>query len=130
VDIWEGSGPHIQAFPCSPGAQNQQWIYNITDHSVRGAQHPDSCLSLTSVVPSGIREVWAGPLADGSSAVVLLNRHDTKTLPITANWIDIGLSGSAMVRDLWAHNNIGTFSTSYTANIAPHSVQFLRITPQ
>ena len=35
-------------------------------------------------------EVWAGPLADGSKAVILLNRG-TEMAIITAEWSDIGL---------------------------------------
>ena len=38
----------------------------------------------------GTSEVWAGPLSDGSKAVILLNRGDS-TVHITAEWSDIGL---------------------------------------
>ena len=36
-------------------------------------------------------EVWAGPLADGSVALILLNRHILFSSTITAHWQDIGL---------------------------------------
>ena len=39
-------------------------------------------------------EVWAGPLANGSVAVVLLNRHILFSGSITAHWEDIGLSAN------------------------------------
>ncbi len=41
----------------------------------------------------GSSEVWAGPLSDGSKAVILLNRGGSAVL-ITAQWSDIGLKDS------------------------------------
>ena len=40
-------------------------------------------------------EIWAGPLSDGSKAVILLNRGSTTT-SITAQWSDIGWDNSAV----------------------------------
>lgn len=84
----------------------------------------------TKVSSDGIRDVWAGPLADGSFAVILLNRGFTTT-SITASWSDIGLppSQKATVRDLWAHKDIGTMSGSVTASVESHGVAMYRITP-
>ena len=42
---------------------------------------------------SGSTEVWACPLADGSKAVILLNRG-TQMATITAEWSDIGLDNT------------------------------------
>jgi alpha-galactosidase len=75
--------------------------------------------------------VWAGPLSGGSQAVVLLNRGDSNSEQITVNWTDISfpVDHSAVVRDLWAHKDIGTFTGSYTSpNIDPHAVMMLNIT--
>ena len=43
----------------------------------------------------GTSEIWAGPLSDGSKAVILLNRGDS-TVDITAQWSDIGWDNSAV----------------------------------
>ena len=43
-------------------------------------------------------EVWAGPLADGSKAVILLNRG-TEMATITAEWSDIGLDNTMVCKD-------------------------------
>jgi alpha-galactosidase len=76
-------------------------------------------------------EIWAGPLSGGSQAVVLLNRGDGGSSQITVNWKDIGFptDHSAVVRDLWARKDIGTFTGSYTSpDIDPHAVMMLNIT--
>lgn len=47
------------------------------DGTVR-SKHTGKCLTLRSKL-----EIWAGPLSNGSQAVVLLNRGDTGNEPIT-----------------------------------------------
>ena len=71
-------------------------------------------------------QVWSKKLHDGSVAVVLLNRSGSSS-NITVNWSSIGLTGSASVRDIWAHTNQGSFANSYTANVASHGVAMLII---
>ncbi len=73
-------------------------------------------------------QVWSKKLQGGNVAVVLLNRN-TSSANITANWSNIGISGSASVRDLWSHSNVGSFNGSYTANVAGHGVVMLKISP-
>ena len=53
------------------------------------------------VAKDGDLEVWARPLADGAYAVGLFNRG-ASTSKVTARWNDIGINGTARVRDLWA----------------------------
>ena len=78
----------------------------------------------------GDLEVWARPLADGTRAVILLNRG-VKEAQVTVNWADIGYPKTleAKVRDLWQHKDAGTFKGSYTAPVAGHGVAMIRITP-
>jgi len=75
-------------------------------------------------------EVWAGPLANGDVAVVLVNLA-THWQPISVNWTTVGFSspdGHGYVRDLWAHKTFGPFSAGYTAPVVlPESVAFLRV---
>jgi alpha-galactosidase len=73
-------------------------------------------------------QVWSKVLStSGQRAVLLLNRTSS-TANITVNWSDLGLaSGSAQVRDLWAHTTRGNFSNSYTASVASHGVVMLKI---
>ncbi|OAB43046.1 NPCBM/NEW2 domain-containing protein [Paenibacillus antarcticus] len=79
------------------------------------------------VVKNGDKEVWAKPLENRSSgAVALFNRSNSAT-NITVNWNDLGISGSASVRDLWAHQDKGSFSSLYTANVPAHGIIVLKI---
>lgn len=79
-----------------------------------------------SEASSGL-QVWSKVLSgSGQRAVALLNRTGS-TANITVNWNDIDLTGSAQVRDLWAHSSLGSFSTSYTASVPSHGVVMLKI---
>ncbi|MBP2629607.1 MAG: alpha-galactosidase [Firmicutes bacterium] len=74
-------------------------------------------------------EVWCKPLgmAGTTKAVALLNRN-AAAANITVNWADIGLTGSATVRDLWAKTDRGSFSDSYTVSIPAHGTVMLKVT--
>ena len=82
----------------------------------------------TKVSDSNGLQVWAKRLQGGSVAVVLLNRNGSSS-NITVNWSSIGISGSASVRDLWSHSNVGSFNGSYTANVASTGAVMLKISP-
>ena len=60
------------------------------------------------VFQDGEREVYNKPLADGTTAVLLLNKGDEKA-DITVHWEKVGLSGSQPVRDLWSREDLGEF---------------------
>jgi alpha-galactosidase len=71
------------------------------------------------------------PSPSPSQAVLLLNRADSGSEEITVKWSDIGfpVDHPAVVRDLWAHKDIGIFTGSYTSpNIDSHAVMMLNIT--
>ena len=74
-------------------------------------------------------QVWLKPLRDGSRAVVLLNRS-TAPDSITASWWRLRLpTGPALVRDLWAHADLGPFTGKFTALVPPHGAVMVRISP-
>jgi alpha-galactosidase len=75
-------------------------------------------------------EVWAKELADGSRAVALLNR-DTTAATVTVSWPEIGYTArlEAVVRDLWAHRDVGRMRGRYTATVPGHAAVMVRITP-
>ncbi|CAF0941120.1 unnamed protein product [Adineta ricciae] len=125
LDVYNFDGPSVEAFTCNK-QDNQMWIWNTSDKTVR-SKHNGECLIVQQEL-----EVWAGSLFDGSQAVVLLNRGDSGSEPITVQWTDIGFSReqSASVRDLWARKDIGSFTQNYTSpNINSHAVMMLKITP-
>lgn len=125
LDAYNYTGPVVDAYTCNQ-QDNQKWIWSSTDGTVQSKQTGD-CLTLKAQL-----EIWAGALSDDSQAVVLLNRVDSGSEPITVQWTDIGFPANhpAVVRDLWARKDLGTFTGNYTSpNIDHHSVMMLKITP-
>lgn len=77
----------------------------------------------------GRLQVWAKPLAGkGRVAALLLNRGSAPER-ITAAWTDLGLAaGPALVRDLWAHKDLGSHDASFSATVRPHGAVMALIT--
>ncbi len=77
----------------------------------------------------GELSVWAKPLNEaGAVAVALLNRSDTAA-KMTARFADVGLwEGPAEVRDLWAHEDLGTFTGQFTTRVPSHAAVVVKIT--
>ncbi len=76
-------------------------------------------------------ERWIGQLPDGDWVVALFNRADdatpvNKTLDFAST---LGLTQPAQVRDLWTHQDLGTFA-SWTTSLGPHGSSLVRVTPQ
>jgi hypothetical protein len=79
------------------------------------------------VLVEGRLEIYNKPLSDGTTAVLLLNKGDV-TSDITVTWDMIGLTGAQPVRDLWAREDLGEFTDSFTAEgLAQHEHRMLKI---
>lgn len=75
------------------------------------------------------QQVWYSPNADGSYTVALFNLGRTDA-DVSVNWSDLGLTGGASVRDLWAGKNLGKFDTAFTGKDVPiHGTRLLTVTP-
>jgi alpha-galactosidase len=81
-----------------------------------------------NVVLEGNTPVWAQNLCDGTYYVALFNLNDSAT-QVSVNWTNLGFTGTASVRDLWAHQNLGNLSTGYTATLNAHASALLHVTP-
>lgn len=124
VGLYHAVGPHIATQPCDY-QDEQTWEFDPVDGTVRNKRN-DLCLTVEPEL-----EIWASPLSNGSKAVLLFNRGNTGSEPITVKWSDIELpvNQPAIVRDLWAHQDLGTFTGNYTSpNIDAHAVMMLKIT--
>ncbi|CAF2100474.1 unnamed protein product [Rotaria magnacalcarata] len=76
-------------------------------------------------------EIWAGPLTDGSKAVLAFNRAHIINQTISVLFPDLGWKSTSRVkvRDLWLHKDLGEFQGNYTAfNIESHGAQMLKMT--
>jgi alpha-galactosidase len=73
------------------------------------------------------REIYNKPLADGTTAVLLLNKGREKA-DITVRWEKIGLSGAQPVRDLWARKDLGEFEDSFTGQgLGQHEHRMIKV---
>lgn len=80
---------------------------------------------------SDIAVTWAKPLLDGSIAVGLFNLGERDGRRIAVAWETLGLHDRrpCKVRDLWAHEDLGTHTGSFVARVDRHDVMMLRLTP-
>lgn len=76
-------------------------------------------------------EVWAKPLADGSVAVGLFNRHEsnTRNIFIALEALAIHDRRPCRVIDCFSGEELGTFTRQYGAQVPPHEVKLVRVVP-
>lgn len=79
-------------------------------------------------VKLGDTEIWVRSLADGSQAVVLLNRSAERR-KIRLDWSALHLPSYVTldVRDLWLRQDRPKATESLEAEVAPHAVAFLKV---
>jgi alpha-galactosidase len=70
---------------------------------------------------SGSLEIWTRPLANGNTAVLLLNRG-LASAPMTYTF-----TGASGIRDLWENKNLGIFNGSFTAEVPAHGAVMLLV---
>lgn len=80
------------------------------------------------VVYEGATPVYAQALCDGSYYVALFNTGESAA-NVSVNWVDVGFTGDANVRDLWQHMELGTYTGSYSVTLNPHASSLLKVTP-
>ncbi|MGO8974546.1 MAG: glycoside hydrolase family 27 protein [Steroidobacteraceae bacterium] len=75
-------------------------------------------------------EIWARPLAGGSQAVALLNRG-AEPRSIRLDWSALNLPSYVTldVRDLWLGKDQPRATGSLTAEVKPHALVMLKVTP-
>jgi hypothetical protein len=73
-------------------------------------------------------EVWAKALSgEDRYAVVLFNRTEDEA-DISVAFADLGLEAtSALVRDLWLHEDLGAVDDEYTAAVPGHGVVMVTV---
>jgi len=73
-------------------------------------------------------EVWVKELKDGSKAVALFNRS-AAAASVALDWDDARLTGKQSLRDLWKHQDLGSFDSGYSTTVPSHGAVLLRATP-
>jgi alpha-galactosidase len=74
----------------------------------------------------GPMEIWTRPLADGSKAVGLFNRH-SGALDMQVNFRELGFNGAVKVRDVWGAKDLGSMQGGYKVQVPGHGVVLLRV---
>ncbi len=76
-------------------------------------------------------EVWRKPLKDGSIAVGVFHRGDREDYitPIAWEALSLDMKQPAMVRDLWAHEDLGVHTRHFSVKMQPHTCRMFKITP-
>ena len=78
----------------------------------------------------GDQELWAGPLKDGSMAVILLNRGaQASSISVSASELGWKVGRCFVVNDIWQHKKVGKFCGSFSATVESHAVMFGRFVP-
>jgi len=75
-------------------------------------------------------QVWAKNLNGRQSkefALALLNQGITPAT-ISVKWKDLNIVGKARVRDLWAHADLGTMDSIFSAMVPGHGVSMIKVT--
>ena len=78
------------------------------------------------VSKDGDGELWSRQLENGDLVLAFFNRGDGM-VDIKAYGDVLGLKGKHKMRDLWMHNDMGSFRDYYSLDVAAHGVVLLRI---
>ena len=78
------------------------------------------------VSAEGPIEVWVRPLADGSKAVGIFNRHPS-AITAHVDFQKLGFPHAVKAKDLWQAKDLGSVNTPYVVTVPGHGVLFLRV---
>ena len=74
------------------------------------------------------QDIFVKPLQDGGVAVAMVNRGK-EAQTITLKWTDAGLDAdkSVAIRDLWQHQDLGTFKGTFAVSVPSHGTAMIRM---
>ncbi|MFF7187307.1 alpha-galactosidase D [Streptomyces sp. NPDC008222] len=99
----------------------------LTNQEVIGVDQNTSPVA-RPVTPMGDQQVWGTKNSDGSYTVALFNLGNAPA-SVTADWASFGFTGAASVRDLWGHQNVGTYRNKITATLPAHGSRLFTVKP-
>jgi alpha-galactosidase len=101
----------------------------LTNDEVLAVDQDALCSPAVCLDDKAVQKVYVKSLEDGSKAVGLFNTGDQPAM-MTLDWKGAGLSGKQRLRDLWRQKDLGTFDSSYGAEVPVHGVILLKVTPE
>ncbi|XP_031249694.1 alpha-galactosidase-like isoform X2 [Pistacia vera] len=116
---------------CDIRAMNNQTYEILSNKEVIAVNQDKLGVQGEKVKKDGDLEVWAGPLSGNKIGLVLWNRGSS-TANVTANWADIGLNSSTVVkaRDLWEHSTKYSIKGELSATVESHACKMYVLTPK
>ncbi|MFJ8059168.1 alpha-galactosidase D [Streptomyces sp. NPDC096142] len=100
----------------------------LTNREVIGVDQSDAPPA-RPVTPSDPQQVWAAKNPNGTYTVALFNLADSPAA-VSANWTTLGFTGKAAVRDLWNHEDLGTYTGKVTQALPAHGSRLFTVTPR
>jgi hypothetical protein len=73
-------------------------------------------------------QVFYQKLPDGSFNIGLFNTGPTAQ-KVTVHWKDLNILTPALVHDLWSHQDLGSLTSGFTANLTSHASRMIRVVP-
>eukprot|EP01102_Stenamoeba_stenopodia_P020805 TRINITY_DN8243_c0_g1_i4.p1 TRINITY_DN8243_c0_g1~~TRINITY_DN8243_c0_g1_i4.p1 ORF type:complete len:439 (-),score=84.44 TRINITY_DN8243_c0_g1_i4:151-1410(-) len=82
---------------------------------------------------NGSMQVWTKPIVGNAAAAILYNADNgpaNATITLDFSLLPGDFTGKPVyLRDLWAHEDLGSFTNNFTAVVAPHGVVFVTVSP-
>jgi alpha-galactosidase len=100
----------------------------ITNDEVIAVDQDELAKQAIKVSATDSLEVYSKPLSNGSLAVGLFNRSQTKAI-VKTTWDKLGIKGKQTIRDLWRQKYAAVADEQFVAEVAPHGVVLVKITP-
>ncbi|KAH9451288.1 hypothetical protein MJO29_009068 [Puccinia striiformis f. sp. tritici] len=72
------------------------------------------------------KDIWSGPLSDGSTVAVIINWEDNTSQKVI-NLADLGFA-SAHLYEVWTGRDLGPVKGTYTTTVGGHGALFLKLT--
>ena len=98
----------------------------LTNREVIAIDQDKTGIQGDRVSAEGPTEVWVRPLADGSKAVALFNRH-AQPMDMHVDLRELGFKSKVKLHDVWAGKDIEVTNGEYQARVPGHGVVLLRI---
>ncbi|HEX5840327.1 MAG TPA: glycoside hydrolase family 27 protein [Anaerolineales bacterium] len=99
----------------------------LTNREVLAVNQDPLGIPASRVKQIGSCDLWTKRLADGSTAVAVINRG-SRTEEVTVKARDIGLLDTPkLARDLWAEQDMADFKTSLPLQVAAHQTILLKV---
>jgi hypothetical protein len=97
----------------------------LTNDEVLGVDRSDA--PAHPVSQASQQQVWWSYTGNGNYNVGLFNLGGAAAT-VTASWSSLAFSGSATVRNLWSHSDLGSFTGSYGTSVPAHGTVLLHVT--